>query len=121
MNAGGSAANRRAEIESMNPDSPDDENAIRAEMQHWIDKGRDRPQPVPVRQIGGMRRGRCAYVVSRGDATWTAYPGGPRQRTRAARRDRPCQQVDTTLLVHPSLLPDFLDFNDLRRSGRKPR
>lgn len=28
-------------------------------------------------------------------------------------QDTPSEQVDTTLLVHPTLFPDFLDFNDL--------
>jgi len=28
------------------------------------------------------------------------------------------EEIDTTLLIHPTLLPDFLDFNDFLATGR---
>lgn len=109
MNAGGSAANRRAEIESMNPDSPDDENAIRAEMQHWIDKAVIGLNLCPFAKSVVAKR-QVRIVVSRARHIDAFLEDLDRELALLAATDP--VEIDTTLLVHPTLLPEFLDFND---------
>ena len=72
-------------------------------------EGRDRPQPLPVREGGApeaadpLRRQR--RQPTRGHCSTNCA------RTAAAGERRP-GEIETTLLVHPRVLDDFLDFND---------
>ena len=75
-------------------------------------KGRHRPQPVPLRQVGvceepGPHRGEQTPATSTASskistASSTTWPRSP-------------EVTDTTLLIHPTLFPDFLDFNDVHQ------
>lgn len=56
------------------------------------------------------RKGQVRYVVS--DATQPLQLHEDLVRELAHLRDTPAEQVDTTLLIHPGVLDDFLDFNE---------
>lgn len=109
MNAGGSAAKRRAEIESMNPENPDEESAIRNAMQHWIDKAVIGLNLCPFAKSVVAKK-QVRIVVSRARHIDAFLEELDHELALLAETDP--AEIDTTLLVHPTLLPEFLDFND---------
>lgn len=56
------------------------------------------------------KKGQVRYVVS--DATQPLQLHGDLVRELELLRDTPAEQVDTTLLIHPGVLGDFMDFNE---------
>ncbi len=106
MNATDHAGIRRSESESMNPV---DENAIRSEMQHWIEKAVIGLNLCPFAKSVVAKK-QVRIVVSQARHIDAFLEELDRELALLAATDP--TEIDTTLLIHPTLLPDFLDFND---------
>ncbi|MEY5100565.1 MAG: hypothetical protein RJA36_3284 [Pseudomonadota bacterium] len=93
---------------SETPQAPSDEQ-VQAEMRHWIEQAVIGLNLCPFAKSVYVKN-QVRIVVSRArhlDAFLDDL-----DRELELLRDTPAEQVDTTLLVHPTLFPDFFVFND---------
>lgn len=86
-----------------------DEADVVAAMREWIEKAVIGLNLCPFAKAVYVKN-QVRYVVSRAPHLDGFLEDLDRELDFLAAADP--EQIDTTLLVHPSLLPDFLDFND---------
>ena len=86
---------------------PDDEQII-AVTQAWVDKAVIGMNLCPFAKAVQVRQ-QVRYVVSRATTTQALYEDLHQELVFLAKADP--QQIDTTLLIHPCVLNDFLDYN----------
>jgi len=90
------------------PQTPSDEQ-VQAEMRHWIEQAVIGLNLCPFAKSVYVKN-QVRLVVSHArhlDAFLDEL-----DRELDLLRDTPAEQIDTTLLVHPTLFPDFFVFND---------
>ncbi|WP_180682657.1 DUF1415 domain-containing protein [Tepidicella baoligensis] len=91
------------------PTTPQTDDQVVARMRHWIERAVIGLNLCPFAKAVYVK-GQVRIVVSR-----ARHLDGfldDLDRELLLLRDIPAAQVDTTLLVHPTLFPDFLVFND---------
>ncbi|MEW5967602.1 MAG: DUF1415 domain-containing protein [Pseudomonadota bacterium] len=86
-----------------------DEQAVIAAMREWIEKAVIGLNLCPFAKAVYVKN-QVRYVVSRAPHLDGLLEDLDRELDFLAAADP--AEVDTTLLIHPTLLPDFLDFND---------
>ena len=86
---------------------PDDEQII-AVTQAWVDKAVIGMNLCPFAKAVQVRQ-QVRYVVSRATTTQALYEDLHQELVFLAKTDP--QQIDTTLLIHPCVLNDFIDYN----------
>jgi len=86
---------------------PDDEQII-AVTQAWVDKAVIGMNLCPFAKAVQVRQ-QVRYVVSRATTPQALYEDLHQELVFLAKADP--QQIDTTLLIHPCVLNDFLDYN----------
>ena len=91
-----------------NTDIPSDEQII-ATTSAWVDKAVIGMNLCPFAKAVQMRQ-QIRYVVSRATTPQALYEDLCRELVFLNEADP--QQTDTTLLIHPCVLNDFLDYND---------
>lgn len=88
--------------------TPDDDEII-AVTRAWVDKAVIGLNLCPFAKAVQVR-GQVRYVVSRADTPEALYEDLRRELDLLACTDP--EEVDTTLLIHPGVLTDFLEYND---------
>ena len=88
---------------------PNQPQAIVAATQNWLDRAVIGLNLCPFARAVRVRQ-QIRYVVSAASDI-TALVADLRRELRALAAAEP-QQVDTTLLIHPAVLGDFIEFND---------
>jgi hypothetical protein len=86
-----------------------DDEAVIAAMRQWVEKAVIGLNLCPFAKVVYVK-GQVRYVVSRAPHLDGFLEDLDRELDFLAAADP--DAVDTTLLIHPTLLPDFLDFND---------
>lgn len=86
-----------------------DDDAVVAATRAWVDKAVIGLNLCPFAKSVQVR-GQVRYVVSRATTPKALYDDLCREIGLLARSD--AQEVDTTLLIHPDVLLDFMDYND---------
>ncbi|MBN8505074.1 MAG: DUF1415 domain-containing protein [Burkholderiales bacterium] len=86
-----------------------DDAQVLADTRHWVDQAVIGLNLCPFAKAVQVQ-GKLRYVVSRADTVEALiYDLG---RELNALHDADPEQVETTLLIHPQVLTDFLDYND---------
>jgi hypothetical protein len=88
--------------------TPDDDELI-AVTRTWVDKAVIGLNLCPFAKAVQVR-GQVRYVVSRAATPEALYEDLRRELDLLASTDP--EEIDTTLLIHPDVLTDFLDYND---------
>ncbi len=86
-----------------------DADEVLARTQHWLHKAVIGLNLCPFAKAV-VNKGQVRYVVS--DATTEAALLAQLGEELALLRQTPAREIDTTLLIHPLVLEDFLDYND---------
>lgn len=86
-----------------------DDEAVVAAMRQWIEKAVIGLNLCPFAKAVYVKN-QVRYVVSRAPHLDGLLEDLDRELDLLAAADP--EEIDTTLLIHPTLLPDFLDFND---------
>ena len=94
--------------EDRNQNQPDDD-AVIAVTRAWVDKAVIGLNLCPFAKSVQVR-GQVRYVVSRATTPDTLYQDLYRELDLLAGADP--QHIDTTLLIHPDVLTDFMQYND---------
>lgn len=94
--------------EDRNPNQPDDDEVI-AVTRAWVDKAVIGLNLCPFAKSVQVHQ-QVRYVVSRAVTPEALYQDLHQELALLAGADP--QEIDTTLLVHPDVLTDFMDYND---------
>lgn len=98
----------------MQPDS--DDAAVIAATRDWVDRAVIGLNLCPFAKAVQVK-GQVRYVVSRAQTPDALLAALDEELRKLAAADP--EELDTTLLIHPQVLADFLDFNDfLERADR---
>ena len=92
-----------------NPIEPQDQARIQADTQHWLEKAVIGLNLCPFAKSVHVNK-RLRYVVSDAETPEALLKELARELMLLVRSDP--DEVETTLLIHPKVLTDFLDFND---------
>jgi hypothetical protein len=92
-----------------NPPAAPAPDKVRAETQHWLEKAVIGLNLCPFAKSVHVNK-RLRYVVSDAESPEALLKELARELLLLMRTDP--DEVETTLLIHPRVLTDFLDFND---------
>ncbi|MFT3897769.1 MAG: DUF1415 domain-containing protein [Thermomonas sp.] len=93
----------------QNPDAIPDDARVETDVRRWLERAVIGLNLCPFAKAVYAKR-QVRIVVS--DATTERALLEQLGEEMALLRDTPAQEIDTTLLVHPRVLQDFLDYND---------
>ncbi len=98
-----------SESNNLSPTSPIDAAQVQAETQFWLEKAVIGLNLCPFAKSVHVNQ-RLRYVVSTADTPEALLKELAHELLALMRADP--DEIETTLLIHPLVLDDFLDFND---------